>query len=360
MMTVSKWPLSVSTLFLMCLSWQIKAKNEIMPDRVVKQVAVIKVLEKNNVLRKLIGVVFSPDNQTLSSEVSGIVRSERLALGTLVKKGDVIIELDNREAKAQESIAVAETERAQIGVKRKQSSFNRAQKTYSNKLASKVEFEEAELELQQAKSDLKISNARLQLATLNVEKYTIVAPFSGSLINSTPSYGKQIMLGESIVEIINHDNLIVRAYFSAHEMRKLKRQEAQLKLHSESHTYLQLLQNASATRSKNGMFETEFSLPKHIFENKFNNNSDIPAHFARYDFYSGQAIKLQLMEERLLVPQRAISEDGNGEYVLAVVNDVAVRVPISEIQIGQKVIIMGHQDLLPSDPVESLILSETQ
>lgn len=359
-MSISERLLSVIALAFLCLPLDGLASNKAGLGAPIKQVAVIKVSERKSLVRELVGVVFSPETQNLSLEVSGIVRSQRLALGTRVRKGDVIIQLDDREAKAQQALAFAETERASVEVKRKLLAFNRAQKTFTNKLSSKVDFEEAELELQQAKSDLMISNARLELASLTAEKYTILAPFDGSLITSTPTYGKQIMPGESVVEIINHDNLSVRAFFSAQEMDKLKRGDARLMLRSTQPLHLELLQYSLATRSANGMFETEFSLPSDVYGDKFVTESVNYNRKTNNDFYSGQAIKLQLMDEHLSVPEQAISMDDTGKYVLTVGDDIAVRVPIDELQIGQKVIVMGHHNLLPGERVSSLVLSETQ
>lgn len=341
-------------------SQQLPANESPQAQTGTTQVAVIRILEQPNLIRELVGVVFSPDNQAISSEVPGIVRSQRHPLGTVFKKGNAIVQLDDREAKARHALVLAECERAKVALKRGQLAFDRVATTYQNKLSSKAEYDEAQLELQQAKNDLMIANAKLNIASLHVEKHTIVAPFDGSLVTSSPSFGKQIMPGDPIVEIINHENLNVRAYFSATEMTRLKHLDYRLRLRTGNENYLTLRQHAPASRSKSGMFETEFSLPAALPDDNAGNPVLERFTASQSGFLAGQVIKLQLVENRLSVPAQAIAEDNRGKYVLTVSNNAAMRVPLDEIQMDHKVIVMGQGDVIPGQRVESYVLSDVQ
>jgi RND family efflux transporter MFP subunit len=335
--------------------------QNVLAEKSLKQVAVIKVTAKKNLIRELVGIVYSPEHQNLSLEVSGLVRSDRLMLGTQLKKGELVIQLDQREAKAQESLALAETEHSEISVQRHQLAFNRAQQTFQNNLTSKAEFEEAKLGLQQAKSDLSIAKANQQLAALHTEKHVINAPFDGTLTSHTPSYGSHIMAGVNMVGIINTSYLEFRVYCSAKELELLSQAKALLMLADDTETPLNLMQHSPTSHLKNGMFEVIFSLPKDTLFGLLPKTKESLARHTPAQFYSGQALTLRLVNAGVSVPELAILEDMQGKYGLIVNSkNKIIRVALDDIQIGQSLIVMRGQNVTLGESVTTKVLSETK
>jgi RND family efflux transporter MFP subunit len=330
--------------------------DQIQEQKIVPQVAVITVTEQAALIRKLVGFVFSPQTQVLSSQVAAVVTSDRLGMGHRVSKGDVIVKLDDREANAKYALAEAELMSARIRIKQKQLTFSRVENTYNKKLSSRAEFDEADLALQQTKNELLAYEAKSLLAKLNVEKHNIIAPFDAVLVTNSPVVGKQFLPGEKIVEILNKNQLRIKISLSKLELQQLQSGQAKLVLQGRESFPLKLLQSSPATLSGSGMIETEFSLPMDIDTDVNKNGVINETAKADYNdtFYSGQAVKLQLIEDRMSVPEHAISEDDNGQYVLTVSDDKVARVAINDLVVGQKVVVLGPNNLLPGDGVTTL------
>ena len=111
-------------LLIICIALPMKLTASEKSTSVVKQkpaqeVAVIIVSEQSELIRLLLGTVFSLQSQFLSSEVAGIVISKRLSMGSKISKGDIIAKLDAREAQAKLVLIKAELSIAKIGVQQK-------------------------------------------------------------------------------------------------------------------------------------------------------------------------------------------------------------------------------------------------
>ena len=331
--------LTFTTLMVAITSNEVQASDK----SPVRQVAIVTVSEQATIIRQLLGFVFSPQTQVLSSQVAGLVTSERLELGHRVSKGDILVQLDNREANASHALTKIEVKIAKIRVKRKQLIFDRINGTYTKGLSSIAEFDEAELALQQSKNEQKAYEAKSLLAKLNVGKHIIVAPFDAVLITHSPVVGKQLMPGENVVELLNDKQLRIKIDLSKPELQQLQRRSAQLVFPQRKHPPLSLLNFSPAILTNSGMLEAEFIMPM---------VSELPKSYTLNDeFYSGQAIKLQLIKNSMSVPEHAILKDNNGQYVLTVLNEKVVRVAINDLVVGQKVIVLGSSDLLSGDSV---------
>jgi RND family efflux transporter MFP subunit len=311
----------------------------------LQQVAVISVSKQTGLVRQLLGNVFSPQTQMLSSQVTGVSVSERLVLGHQVTRGETIVQLDTREAQAKYALAQAELATTKIRVKQKKLAFSRLKQSHAKKLTSRAEFDEADLQFQQAQAELLAFEAKSRLAKLNLDKHSINAPFDGFLITSSPVVGKQLMSGEKVVEILNNKDLRVKVAFSYQELSLLKKGHAQLVLNVEKQVPLKLVGASPATVLKSGMIETEFLLP-------------VDAVLNQSSFYSGQAISLYLIDNRLSVPEHAILNDAQGQYVFVVSDGQVTRVPDDDLKIGQEVIVMGADGLVAGDAVSVLVIGD--
>jgi len=334
--------------------WQTETKP-------VHEVAVITISEQPTLLRQLLGTVFAPQTQTLSSQVAGVVVSQSMEMGQQIAKGDVVVQLDDREALANLALAKAEMDNAKIRVKQKRLIFNRIEETFGRKLASRAAFDEADLDYQQTQSELLAHEAKVQLAKLNIEKHRIVAPFSGVLIFQSPVVGKQLLPGENVVEMLNNNRLRIKVAFSQQELIQLQKSLAFLVLPKEKLFSLVMLRASPATRISSGLIEAEFLLPEHteLNLNQERLTTSRPAIFNGNGFYPGQTISLQLNENRMSVPEQAILEDYQGQYVLAVADGKVVRVAIHDLTVGQKIVVLGSNNLRVGDNVSIINVGET-
>ncbi len=314
-----------------------------------KKVAVVTVLEKAVLIRDILGTTYTPQSQIISSQIPGVIVSKRLEMGSQVKAGSVIAQLDDREANARYDLSLAEVDMAKIRVKQKLLSFSRVEKTYQKKLASKAEYDRANLELKQANSELLAYQAKAKLAKYSLQKHQIIAPFDGVLVTDSPVVGKQLMLGEKVVELLNRSHLRITASFTPEEVRRLKSSTAHLVFENFNYAVLSIASISPKTNIKNGMITVEFNL-----SNRLNAKN-----FELEDIFSGQVLVLKLIENRLSVPSHAISEDDNGQYVLTVHEGRVARVGLEDLSVGLKVIVMGNEKVKPGEKISTIPLGKS-
>ncbi len=338
-------------------SYAASSENE---DKVISQVAIMTVLEKAALTRELLGLVFAPQTQSLSSEVTAVVVSERKGMGTRVSKGDIIVRFDSREAQAHYELAKSEVVNAQINIQQKTLNFDRAKQIYVKKLSSRAEYDKAELILQKAKNSLLGYQAKLEVAKINLEKHNIIAPFDGLLVSNSPVVGLRLSPGDKVVEVLNNDELRVKAPLSRAELLKVQSGQAKLVVHNKFSTPLTLLYSAPKASDINGMFQTEFSNSLSHVTQLDDNQLDINKEqlVLNSNNYSGQAIKLQLIENKIHIPDQAIAQEVGSDYVMAIVDERVVKVAVSDLAVGQQVVVIGPSNLLPGDNVKVLPLEE--
>jgi membrane fusion protein (multidrug efflux system) len=114
-----------------------------------------------------VGTIDPQNGVTMSSEVSGTVTSIAVADGSVVAKGDLLIQLDTSSEEAQLRAAEAQTELAKLNA-------DRARLLRADKTVSQSELDQAEATFKQSAADADVIRAA-------IEKKTIRAPFAGRL-----------------------------------------------------------------------------------------------------------------------------------------------------------------------------------
>jgi RND family efflux transporter MFP subunit len=353
----------ISVILLFLFSWPPRVAHaqtiasEVKP---VSQVAIMTVSADVTLVRQVLGTVFAPQMQTISSQVTAVVTSDRLGMGTRVTKGDVLVSLDGREAEAKLELAQSEVMGARIQLEKQTLDFSRVEQTYEKKLISKSEYDNAKLALRKASNDVQGFEAKLAVAKIFVEKHRIVAPFSGVLMSSTPVVGLQLSPGQEVVRIVNTDELRIKTLLSKEELTKITLDQARLFASNQSRTVLRLMHAAPNANDANGMFDVELgiSLSKELATPQLEGKSGALQELQTDDFYSGQALKLQLFENKIHIPEQAIVQSADSNYVMAVANNKVLKVAISDLVVGQQVVVQGPSHLMPGDKVAILALEE--
>ncbi|MDZ4681187.1 MAG: efflux RND transporter periplasmic adaptor subunit [Saprospiraceae bacterium] len=125
----------------------------------------------------------------VSSEVAGKITDIKFSEGMLVKKGAVLVQLDNQELQAQ-------MRELQVRKDLTQKIAERLQGLYAKEGVSLQEYEIARAEADQVK-------AQISLLGVQIEKRTIRAPFEGLLGLRQVSDGAYLSPGSPIVELVS-------------------------------------------------------------------------------------------------------------------------------------------------------------
>ncbi|RPI49511.1 MAG: efflux RND transporter periplasmic adaptor subunit, partial [Acidobacteria bacterium] len=142
-----------------------------------------------------IGSVAAVQGVTVSADLSGTVDRVAFVSGKAVRQGEVLVELDTRQERAQ--LAAAEAERDLAGL-----NFDRMQGLLKDSVISRAEFD-------RATADSKQTEARVGETRAAIERKTIRAPFSGILGIRQVNLGQYLSSGDPIVQLQSLDPIYV-------------------------------------------------------------------------------------------------------------------------------------------------------
>ena len=166
-----------------------------------------KVSEVPNRL-EVTGQVATVYQATLSSRIQGTIERVLVHEGTLVKKGQTLLELDNRDLQAELARAAAEVENAQAHL-------SRMKALYAEQAVSKQEMENATRTFKVSEA-----NRKAVLAQLN---YTVVkAPFDGVITEKKVEAGELASPGQTLLKMEDPNRLRLEATVAESDLKAVE------------------------------------------------------------------------------------------------------------------------------------------
>jgi multidrug efflux system membrane fusion protein len=311
------------------------------------------------------GRLESEESVDLRSRVSGYIQHVVLKEGALVKEGDLLFSIDDRELKIEVKRLEAQLVSAQAQIDLAVRNLDRAKSLKETNSISQSQLEVNNTQLIKARSDYDNVQAELENARLSLSFTQVTAPISGRVSNANITSGNYVTAGQQILtSIVSVDR--VHAYFDVDEQTFTGLSALRSSLGSSSPVIaeMQLL----GEDGFNHQGEVDF------IDNKLDPNTGVIRLRAvfknkEYEFIPGMfaRIKLRVQENvsRMLLDERAISTDLSHKYVLVVGENNIVeyrpvelgkrmgelRVVTSGLNEGDVVIIEGIQRARPGTPV---------
>lgn len=251
-----------------------------------------------------IGTVISDESVVIRPEVAGRIIEIGFEEGKPVKKGDVLIKLDDALPRAELAEAQARLELAQRNSKR-------TEELFSNKVATARSRDEAQ-------SNLEIGTATVELAKVKLAKYVITAPFDAIAGLRLVSPGDYVTAGQDLfnleaIDPIKADFRIAERFLSA--IRTGQPIEVDV--------------DAYSGRKFNGkVFAIDPKIDAAgrsiIIRARIDNSEQLlrPGLFARI------ALIIETKPKALTVPEQAIVPRGQNQYVFRVVDGKAQQVAV--------------------------------
>ena len=151
------------------------------------------------------GTIEPVTSVTVGTQVSGIVSKLYVDYNSIVKKGQVIAELDRTNLISELNTARANLSSAQSTAAYELSNFNRYKTLYEKGLVSADEFESAQLSYLKAKEQVNTSRESVQKAQTNLGYATITSPIDGVILS------KSVEEGQTVAASFNTPELFVIA-----------------------------------------------------------------------------------------------------------------------------------------------------
>lgn len=155
-----------------------------------------------------VGSVVAVQGVTVSADMPGIVEKISFSSGARVRKGDLLVQLDTSQERAQ--LAAAESQRRLSGV-----SLERMRGLRQKGVVSQAEFDKVQAESQQASA----GTSEIQAT---IERKRIRAPFSGVLGIRQVNLGQYLNAGDPVVSLQTLDPIYVNFAVPQQELGRLQ------------------------------------------------------------------------------------------------------------------------------------------
>jgi len=154
----------------------------------------------------------------VKSKSSGQITKMPVETGTLVKPGDLIVQVDTRDVKNQYDQSLADVRAAEAKLQVSDAQKKRSDDLFQGRIITAQEHETAALDYANAVAALVRARTNLDLAQQRLEVATVRAPISGTVIEKTVSLGQVITSatssfggGTTLIKMADLNQVRVRA-----------------------------------------------------------------------------------------------------------------------------------------------------
>lgn len=295
--------------------------------------------EKVSIERKFNAVIHAPQTVRISSQVAGTIIKLPFREGSIVKKGDLLVQLDDSLTKAEFNKAKASFDKANLDLKR-------LQNLNSKKLIS-------DEELAVASTELKLAEAEVTLKRTRLKQSSILAPFNGVISQRNHEPNDTASVNSHILTLVNNTQLIAKTSIPEALLASVKTgNTGKVMIPSLSLELDSKIKSIYPTVNPETQQVTiELSLAT-------NNQTLFPGQFA-------QAVIQTTPENLILIPVNAVQYDTKGAWVFLADNNKAKIQRITEgrhfdnkisvskgLSPGQVIIIRGFVGLKNNKPIK--------
>ena len=165
------------------------------------------------------------DSVEVRARVSGYLDRVNFKEGALVKKGDMLFEIDPRPYRAEVNRAKGTVEQYEARVRRLERDYLRAKNLIVRGAVGQEEYDRYEGDFREAVAGLDVARANRDLAALNLDYTRVIAPVSGRVSRYVVTVGNLIQSGDQnagtlLTTLVSVDPMY--AYFDVDEPTVLR------------------------------------------------------------------------------------------------------------------------------------------
>jgi len=142
-----------------------------------------------------------PESVTVGTQVSGIIDKIYVDYNSVVKKGQVIAELDRTNLISELNTAKANLSSAESTLTYESANYKRYTTLYNKGLVSADDYENAQLSYKKAKENVATAKETVQKAQTNLGYATITSPIDGVVIERSVEEGQTVAASYSTPEL---------------------------------------------------------------------------------------------------------------------------------------------------------------
>lgn len=257
---------------------------------------------------------------TLAAQIAGRVLELRVDAGDVVRSGQLLVRIDDSEARNSIASNQAQVSQAQAGLVNAQAQYERSKQLVARKFMSPSSLDKAQADFQAAQAQVAAARAAVAQSSTSRGFSTISAPFGGVVSARLAQVGEMASLGRPLLTMFDPATLRVVASVPQEKLAEVRRSaRASIEFPEQGKwieaTAVTVLPSADA---KTHVTQVRIELPKAIA-------GIYPGLFARVHFAVGS-------DKKLLVPAAAIVRRSEVSAVYVVAGE---RVQLRQIRLGE-------------------------
>jgi RND family efflux transporter MFP subunit len=149
----------------------------------------------------------------IAPRVSGPIVQVAVHDNQVVKKGDLLFEIDPTDFQAQLDLATGQVLNAEANLTQQQQNLDRQTNLYRTRVNPLQDFQNAQDSFAAAQAQLLAAKASRKLAALNLSYTKVLATVDGYVTNMNTSPGTYVTAGNQLMALVDTGSFWVAAYF---------------------------------------------------------------------------------------------------------------------------------------------------
>lgn len=174
------------------------------------------------------GDIGPAEQVSVRPEVNGKVDNLAVDVGDIVKKGDLLFSLDDRDLQTEKQSQEKEIERARLQLEQAERNYRRSEQLFAAKLISQELYEDTKTQFELANNALQRAEKALDLVNEQLRKTRIVAPFDCTVLTRPVSVGQAVSgsggfnSGTEVLTIADLSEMVVNAHINQADVTRLR------------------------------------------------------------------------------------------------------------------------------------------
>lgn len=266
----------------------------------------------------LSGKIQSINSADLSTRMMGFVTQVHGNVGDKVRKGQLLISINNTDLQAKLAQVNAGITEASVAFNNAQKDYNRFTNLFKNKSASQKELDDVTANFEMAKARLEAAKQMRNEVNAQFAYTNITAPFDGIITGKSVKKGDMANVGEPLISIETPNSFEVIAMIPENEITKIKK-DIEVDVFAKSIDEIlkgKVIEISTSAKNTGGQYLAKIALDK-------TDTQVLSGMFATVQF----PVETQEQTNIVLIPKKAIVTRGqlSGVYTVSQSNTALLR-----------------------------------
>lgn len=211
-------------------AWYYRRPAEATPESTLSPDRLVAKAEKRDIDFSIdvSGDVIPLTQLEIKAEVGGRIKALHVEAGQVVKQGELLVEIDDRDLLTEKDSVLTEIEGAKLTVDLTTKKFNRGKELFEAKLISIEDFDDLSSQHLLAQNSLTKAERKLQLTEDKLIKTKVIAPSDGTVLTLPVIEGQVIIAaasvnsGTSLMTIADLSKLLVESQINQVDVARLE------------------------------------------------------------------------------------------------------------------------------------------